>query len=61
MASNEIVPKIVINEVDIVLSINYLDNDIDVQSRISKSKAYYNITSEKSGIYNLRITPFFIQ
>ena len=58
VASNEIVPKIVINEVDIVLSINYLDNDIDVQSRISKSKADYNITSEKSGIYNLRITPF---
>jgi len=58
VASNEIVPKIVINEVDIVLSINYLDNDIDVQSRISKSNNYYNITSEKSGIYKLRITPF---
>ena len=58
VASNEIIPKIVINSVDIVLSVNYIDNDIDVQSRISKSNNYYNITSEKSGIYKLRITPF---
>ena len=58
VASNEIIPKIVINEADLVLSVNYLDNDIDVQSRISKSRTDYNITSEKSGIYKLRITPF---
>ena len=59
MASNEIIPKIVINGVNVVLKVNYIENDIDLHSKIFNRNNYFSISSEESGIYKLKIWPLF--
>ena len=56
-ASKDMIPKVVMSGTDLVLKVSYLDNDIDIYSRISESKDGFNITSDESGIYKLSIMP----
>ena len=59
VASNGIIPKIVINGVNIILKVNYVENDINLKKKISNKNIDFNISSEESGIYKLKIRPLF--
>ena len=59
IAPNETIPKIVINGANFFLKVDYVDNDIELHSKIFNSNKDFNITSEKSEIYKLKIRPLF--
>ena len=59
MISNDIVQKIIINGIDIVLKINYIESDSEIHSKIMNSNIDFNISSEESEIYKLKIKPLF--
>ena len=59
VAPNETIPKIVINGVKTLLKVNYVENDIDLYSKIFHPNNDFNISSEESEIYKLKIRPLF--
>ena len=59
VTSNDIVPKIVINGADILLRVNYVENNMDLHSKIFNPNTDFTISSGESWIYKLKIKPLF--
>ena len=59
VAPNETIPKIIINGVNILLKVNYFENDIDLRKKILNRNTGFSISSEESEIYKLKINPLF--
>ena len=55
--SNGSLPKILINGEEMALKVSYINNEVDLYSRINGINKGFNITSEESGIYKLSIKP----
>ena len=53
----ESIPKVIINGKDLILKVNYIDDNIDFGIDFLSSMLDLNVTTEKSGIYKLIIEP----